>query len=107
MDRRSEQTRRKDGLERQAQIMQVALDLFAEKGFHATLVDDIIKKSNITKSMFYFHFKSKMEILSGLIDHYFSIFYEAVKEFDISISGYTPGFWHQVKDQPCVSTSDR
>ncbi len=83
--KRSEQVRRRDGLERQAQIMAVSLDIFAEKGYHATLVDDIIKNSNIAKSTFYFHFKSKKDILIMIIDTYFKVLYDSIKEFDISM----------------------
>ncbi len=65
--------------------MAVSLDLFAEKGYHATLVDDIIKKSSIAKSTFYFHFKSKKEILAMIIDNYFNVLFDSIKEFDISM----------------------
>lgn len=85
MKERSEQVRRRDGLERQAKIMAVSLDIFAEKGYHATLVDDIIKECHIAKSTFYFHFKNKKEILARIIDTYFPILYDSIKKLDISV----------------------
>ncbi|MEW6077845.1 MAG: TetR/AcrR family transcriptional regulator [Thermodesulfobacteriota bacterium] len=85
MKKKSEQVRRSDGLERQAQILAVSLDIFSEKGYHATRVDDIIKASHIAKSTFYFHFKNKKEILSRIIDIYFPLLYDAIKQLDISI----------------------
>jgi AcrR family transcriptional regulator len=51
--------KRRDGLLRQAQIMEVALKLFAEKGYHGTSIDDIITNANIVKGTFYLHFESK------------------------------------------------
>jgi len=48
----NKQKRRRDGLERQAEIMAVALDMFAEKGCHATTVDDIIKKKILPRVHF-------------------------------------------------------
>ena len=85
MANRFEQARRRDGLERQAQIMAVSLDLFAGKGYHATLVYDIIKECHIAKSTFYFHFKNKKEILAKIIDTLFPILYDSFKQLDISI----------------------
>ena len=85
MTKKKNPVRRRDGLERQAQIMAVSLDIFAEKGYHATLVDDIIKDCHIAKSTFYFHFKNKKEILARIIDTYFPILYDSIKKLDISI----------------------
>ena len=79
------QKRRKDGLERQAHILDISLELFAEKGYHATSVEDIIKAGEMAKSTFYFHFKNKKEILVSLIDMYFPILYDSFIKFDISM----------------------
>lgn len=46
-------------------ILASAKDLFHEYGFQQTSVDEILKKSGVTKSNFYYHFKSKEEL--GLI----------------------------------------
>lgn len=46
-------------------ILASAKELFHEHGFQQTSVDEILKKSGVTKSNFYYHFKSKEEL--GLI----------------------------------------
>ncbi len=46
-------------------ILASAKELFHEYGFQQTSVDEILKKSGVTKSNFYYHFKSKEEL--GLI----------------------------------------
>lgn len=46
-------------------ILASAKELFHENGFQQTSVDEILKKSSVTKSNFYYHFKSKEEL--GLI----------------------------------------
>ncbi|MEM7008612.1 MAG: TetR/AcrR family transcriptional regulator [Thermodesulfobacteriota bacterium] len=46
-------------------VVDSALELFHKKGYQNTSVDDIIKKSKITKSNLYYHFSSKEEL--GLI----------------------------------------
>ena len=46
-------------------ILESAKKLFHLKGFQQTSVDDILRDSGVTKSNFYYHFKSKEEL--GLI----------------------------------------
>ena len=46
-------------------ILASAKELFHENGFQQTSVDEILKKSGVTKSNFYYHFKSKEKL--GLI----------------------------------------
>ena len=55
-------------------ILASAKELFHENGFQQTSVDEILKQSGVTKSNFYYHFKSKEElgltILDRFIRHY-------------------------------------
>lgn len=48
-------------------IMDSAEQLFSEKGFDATSIDDIAKKANTTKSLFYYYFETKNDILYSLM----------------------------------------
>jgi len=57
-------------------IMGVALELFAEKGFHTTSMSQIAKKAGISKGLTYNYFESKAEILNELMDHGFNEIYE-------------------------------
>ncbi len=50
-------------------ILEAALDLFAEKGFHATSVDQIAKRAGVSKGLTYNYFKSKEELLIAIIDN--------------------------------------
>ncbi|HLV99152.1 MAG TPA: TetR/AcrR family transcriptional regulator [Ktedonobacterales bacterium] len=49
-------------------ILDAAEEVFAEKGYHGTVVDDIIQKARTSKGGFYFHFPSKQGIFLALID---------------------------------------
>ena len=49
-------------------ILDAAENLFAQKGFDATGINAIAKKAGITKSLIYYYFKSKDEILSELFN---------------------------------------
>lgn len=76
--------KRRDGLERQAQIMAIGLKLFSEKGYNATSIDDIISTAGIAKRTFYLHFDSKKELLNRIIDVYFKILSDYLKVLDLS-----------------------
>jgi len=51
-------------------ILQTAEALFAQRGFDATGIDQIAKTAGITKSLIYYYFKSKEEILASLMDDF-------------------------------------
>ena len=48
-------------------ILESALELFAENGFHTTSISQIAKKAKISKGLIYNYFESKNEILSKII----------------------------------------
>jgi AcrR family transcriptional regulator len=49
------------------EVLDAALDLFIEKGFAATRVEDIAKRAGISKGAVYLYFPSKEKILEGLV----------------------------------------
>ena len=50
------------------QRLQVAgLELFYQNGYHSTSVDDILKKLDLSKGAFYYHFKSKQDFFISII----------------------------------------
>ncbi|EGQ26313.1 TetR family transcriptional regulator [Sporosarcina newyorkensis 2681] len=51
-------------------IMEKAIELFAEKGFDATSVQQITDECGISKGAFYLTFKSKDELILALIDYF-------------------------------------
>ncbi|MFD1204598.1 MULTISPECIES: TetR/AcrR family transcriptional regulator [Sporosarcina] len=51
-------------------IMEKAVELFAERGFEATSVQQITDHCGISKGAFYLSFKSKDELIIALIDHF-------------------------------------
>jgi AcrR family transcriptional regulator len=56
---------------RRAQLLDVALTLFAERGYHAASISDIIGKAKVARGTFYNHFRSKREIFAQLLDRLF------------------------------------
>lgn len=49
-------------------IVEAAIEVFAEKGYHDAGVDDIVRRSETSKGAFYFHFPSKEDIFRALVD---------------------------------------
>jgi len=54
--------------ERQAQIVEAAAKLFAEKGFDGTSIDDIAEACGVAPGLIYHYFDSKTDILKALME---------------------------------------
>ena len=59
-----EQTTVKDAKER---IINAATQLFSQKGYDATRVNDIANTANVNKALIYYYFKSKEDILDFMV----------------------------------------
>ncbi|HKM06571.1 MAG TPA: TetR/AcrR family transcriptional regulator, partial [Sphaerochaeta sp.] len=55
-------------MDMKVQIVQAGEQLFKQKGYDAVTVNDICQACNITKPTFYYHIKSKQDILLHLYD---------------------------------------
>ena len=69
---------------RRAQLLAVALDLFAERGYHATSITHIIEKASVARGTFYQYFRSKQEIFDDLLDQLFEQVSSAVSPIAIA-----------------------
>lgn len=52
---------------RRQEIVAVATELFMNKGFEETSVDQIAKSAKVAKGLVYYYFKSKQEILNDVV----------------------------------------
>lgn len=55
--------------EKKQNLMASAYDLFMEKGFVKTTVDEIVRRANVAKGTFYLYFKDKSDVLQELVYH--------------------------------------
>jgi AcrR family transcriptional regulator len=60
--------RRLSAQQRRQQLFAVALELFAERGYRATTMDDIAEAAGVTKPLVYQHFSSKRALYLELVD---------------------------------------
>jgi len=64
--------KRLSGEERRAAILDSALSAFAERGYHASSIDDIARGGGISKALIYEHFSSKQELYAELLEQHAS-----------------------------------
>ena len=64
-------------------IMETALELFAEKGYLGTSMNDIAKQLGFTKAALYKHYTSKQDILDRIVERMNETDYERAKQFEM------------------------
>ncbi len=53
---------------RKNEIIDVALKLFAQQGYHSTTLDEVAAKIGVTKATLYYYFRSKEEVLRAILN---------------------------------------
>ena len=92
--REAARTRRLSGDERRRQLFDVALRLFAERGYESTTMDEIAESAGVTKPLLYQHFSSKRALYLELVE---SVAEELLVEIGAATSA-APGPREQVED---------
>jgi len=54
--------------QRREQLIETAIPVFAEQGFHATSMNDVAEAAGVTKPVLYQHFSSKRDLFVELLD---------------------------------------
>ena len=54
--------------ERRQQILNVARDVFAKRGYHAAKIEDIVAAAGIARGTFYLYFEDKRAIFEEIVD---------------------------------------
>jgi AcrR family transcriptional regulator len=85
---------------RREQILASALEVFAEKGYHASGVADILDHAGISRGTFYLYFESKRQLFDELLDDLLIQVQEVFKPVDLSDPHRT--VYQQLRDN-CVA----
>ncbi|CAH0254040.1 TetR/AcrR family transcriptional regulator [Peribacillus simplex] len=72
--------------EKNKMIIDKSVELFAEKGYHATSVQEIAEKCGIAKGSFYNHFKSKEELLVSIFKFYYEALTDSLLDLELDAS---------------------
>jgi AcrR family transcriptional regulator len=67
-------------LSRRKQIIRAAMKLFAQKGYHATSMQEIAENSGMAKGSLYNYFKSKEEIALSIFSYHYEMLFEKILE---------------------------
>lgn len=51
-------------------ILDAAMNIFSNKGYHDTKLDEIVAEANTSKGSIYFHFPNKEKLFIGLVDQF-------------------------------------
>ncbi|MBW4435932.1 MAG: TetR/AcrR family transcriptional regulator [Pleurocapsa minor GSE-CHR-MK-17-07R] len=78
----------KDPESTRGRILDAALNVFSNKGFHDASVDEIVEQSSTSKGSVYFHFPSKQTLFLALVDKFADLLERRVKE---AIEGESEG----------------
>ncbi|MDM5356737.1 TetR/AcrR family transcriptional regulator [Peribacillus sp. ACCC06369] len=72
--------------EKHKMIIDKSVELFAEKGYHATSVQEIAEKCGIAKGSFYNYFKSKEELLVSIFKYYYEALTDSLLDLELDAS---------------------
>ena len=61
-------------------ILNAAINIFSQKGYHDTRVDEIVEAAETSKGGVYFHFPSKQDIFLGLVDEFAVLLEKRISE---------------------------
>ncbi len=64
-----ERALRAQGKQTVRKLLDAAMEVFARRGYHATRVDDIVKRADTSHGTFYLYFANKEDLLRTLIAH--------------------------------------
>src|SRR5687768_8383313 len=64
--------------QRREQLLRHARDVFAEKGYHAAKIDDIVAHARVARGTFYLHFEDKRRVFEELVDDFLALIGSAI-----------------------------
>ena len=75
--------------ERKEQILDAATEVFTQKGFDQARMDDIVEETGLSKGALYWYFKSKDDIIFGIMDRLFRLEFRELEEIKHSETSAT------------------
>jgi AcrR family transcriptional regulator len=71
-----------DKIERRAQLLARARDVFAKRGYHATKIEDIVASAKVARGTFYLYFEDKRGVFAELVDRFLARLHLAILRID-------------------------
>src|ERR1019366_5003370 len=73
--------------QRRQQLVAVALEVFAQRGYRSTTMDDVAEAAGVTKPLLYQHFSSKKALYLELVDEIAQRVFAALAESTVRAEG--------------------
>lgn len=71
-------------------MLDSAKDIFSEKGYHDTSVEDIIQRAGIARGTFYLYFKNKRDLFDRLLDELLKNIRAQIRPIELTPDGPAP-----------------
>lgn len=81
--------RQESAEDRERQIIEAAMAVFAREGFHEARMEDIAKESQLGKGTLYLYFKSKDAIIGALLRIFFNVQLKRMRAIEVSEGSVT------------------
>lgn len=79
-------------------ILETAKELFSQKGYDATSMDEIAQQTDVPKSLIYYHFKNKEELLNAVINKFFNEYEQLLKDNSDTENNGIRKYFHFIKN---------
>ena len=66
--------------ERRGQLLQIASEVFVDRGFHATGMDEIADRAGVSKPVLYQHFSSKLDLYLAVLQQHVDYLVSGVRQ---------------------------
>lgn len=76
--------------QRREQLLRHARDVFAEKGYHAAKIDDIVAHARVARGTFYLHFDDKRRVFEELVDEFLALIGSAIVRIRVDDASSPP-----------------
>src|ERR687890_2221276 len=70
-------------------LLDAARSMFAEKGYHETVAEEIVRRAGLTRGALYHHFEDKKDLFRAVVDEVESEIDEKIEQAERAQSGLT------------------
>lgn len=79
-----------DKEQRRAQILGIAAEVFAEKGYHEARIEDVVARAGVARGTFYLYFEDKRAVFTELVDRFTERLSSAIVPIELEEPGVRP-----------------
>ncbi len=79
-----------DKEQRREQILGIAAEVFAEKGYHQARIEDVVARAGVARGTFYLYFEDKRAVFTELVDRFTARLSAAIAPIELEEEGVRP-----------------